>query len=235
MTVFAAASTTDAVEDVDREFARLHPEVKVRESFAASSTLAQQIAAGAAADVFLSASTQWSEFLEKKNLVARQQDLLSNELVIVVPVDSQLDIKSPADLAADRVRRVALADAAAVPAGIYARQALTKLGLWKSIEPKATGAADVRQALAFVETAAAEAGIVYATDAAASRRVRVVAKIDPLLTEPIRYPLALTARGAKHPSAVAYFRFLAGEKAAAIFRKHGFVVLTSGEQPAPSR
>ena len=98
---------------------------------------------------------------------------MSNELVIVVPADSTLEINSPADLAGDKIRHVALADPQAVPAGIYARQALAKLDLWKAIEPKATGSADVRQALVAVETGAAEAGIVYATDAAASKRVRV--------------------------------------------------------------
>jgi molybdate transport system substrate-binding protein len=220
----AAASTTDAVEQVRANFERLHPDVTVRVSYGASSVLARQIEAGGAADLFLSASTQWSDYLAERELVAKQRELLGNQLVIVVPADSQLDIKTPADLASASVRRLALADVNAVPAGVYARQALEKLKLWDAMRVKVTGAADVRQALQFVETGAAQAGIVYATDAASSKQVRVAGRIDPKLSDPIRYPLVLLKHGSNNRAAVALYGYLASPAAAAVFRKHGFSV-----------
>lgn len=233
--ILAAASTTDAVEELTRDFLRLHPNVTVRTSFAASSALARQIEAGAEADLFLSANQQWAGVIAQRGLAARQCDLLSNELAIVVPVDSPLKIERPADLEQSSVRHVALADVASVPAGMYAKQALEKLGLWTALEKKATGAADVRQALQYVESGAAEAGIVYASDAAASQRVRIVARIDSKLTEPIRYPLLLLADGQAKPAAAAFYEFLASPRAATVFKRHGFVVLARSPETRQPR
>ncbi|MBI3838638.1 MAG: molybdate ABC transporter substrate-binding protein [Planctomycetia bacterium] len=231
--LLAAASTTEAVNQIRGEFVRLHPKVMIRTSFGASSTLAQQIRAGADADLFLSASTEWAEFLAKQKLIHRQQDLLGNQLVVVVPADSAISIERPGDLVQPQIRHLALADPKSVPAGIYARQTLDNLELWKPLESKATGAADVRQALHFVETGAAEAGIVYATDAATSKRVRIAIRIDPELSQPIRYPLVLLVHGATSPAAVAFYQFLSSPAASAIFRQHGFVVLTPPENAKP--
>ncbi len=224
--ILAAASTTDAVEELARHFERVHSQVTIRTSIAASSTLARQIEAGAGADLFLSASRQWAESLAEKKLVARQKDLLGNELVIVVPMDSKLPIERAEDLAQPAVRHVALADATSVPAGIYARQALEKLGLWKSLASKATGAADVRQALMHVESGAAEAGIVYASDAATSKRIRVAARIDRGLTDPISYPLMLLTHGAENKAAAAFYEFLSSPAALEVFERHGFHVIS---------
>lgn len=226
--VFAAASTTEAIDEIRAAFVRLYPGVSVRVSYGASSSLAQQIAAGAQADLFLSASTEWAEFLNKRQRIDRQRDLLSNQLVIVTPVSSKLEIAKPADLAQVKIGRLALADPKSVPAGIYARAALEKMGLWKELESKVAGAADVRQALHFVASGAAEAGIVYATDAAASKAVRVTLTIDPKLSGPIRYPLVLIKDGADRPAAVALYDFLGSPAATTIFRRHGFIV------PVPS-
>jgi molybdate transport system substrate-binding protein len=231
--VLAAASTTEAVEQVRAEFVRLHPKVTIRASFAASSTLAQQIRAGAEADLFLSASTEWAVFLAKEKLVHEQRDLLGNQLVVVVPADSTISIHEPGDLVQPKIRHLALADPRSVPAGIYARQALEKLGLWKPLESRIAGAADVRQALHFVETGAAEAGIVYATDAAASKAARIAIRIEPRLSEPIRYPLILLEHGATNPVAVAFYEFLSSPSAGAIFRRHGFLVPTTAETVRP--
>lgn len=223
--VMAAASTTDAIDEIRAAFVKLHPNVTVRVSYGASSTLAQQIEKGAGADVFLPASEQWAQFLEKKMLVERNRDLLGNVLVIVTPADSKLSIASPKDLAQADVRHLALADPSSVPAGIYARQALEKLKLWKSVEGKVAGAADVRQALHFVETGAAEAGIVYATDAASGKGVKIVARIAPELTEPIRYPAVLLKHAQGNAAAVAFDAFLTSPAASDVFRRRGFVVL----------
>ena len=231
--LLAAASTTDAIDKVRAEFLKLHPQVTLRVSFGSSSALAKQIENGEAADLFLSASREWSDYLQKRKLVARSRDLLSNELVIVVPSDSKLSIARAEDLAQEKVGRLALADSSSVPAGIYARQALEKLKLWDKLKGKVVGAADVRQALLYVETSAAEAGIVYATDAAASKKVRVVGKIDPKLSDPIRYPLVLTPAGEKNPVAVACYEFLQSPAAAKVFRDLGFVVLEKDKAAGP--
>jgi molybdate transport system substrate-binding protein len=221
-----AASTTEAIDELKGEFRRLHPGVTVRTSYAASSTLAQQISAGAEADLFLSASSQWSTYLEEKQLVARQRDLLSNQLVIVTLVESKLEIQSPADLTLTGVRHVALADPKSVPAGVYAKQALVRLDLWDKLKKKVVGAADVRQALHFVESGAAEAAIVYATDVVASQKVKLAARLDLDLSDPIRYPLVLLKRSADSAAAVALYDFLLSRTASDIFRRHGFAVLT---------
>lgn len=225
--VFAAASTTDAVEELQALFQRQHPDVKLKASFAASSTLAKQIAAGAGADVFLSANREWADYLEKEKLVAQRHELLANRLVMIVPADSPLRIAGPQGLLDAGVRRLALADPDSVPAGIYARQALTRLDLWDKLKGKVVSGADVRHALEFVETGAAEAGIVYATDAAASKRVRVVASIDPKLSEPIVYPLVLLRKTAGAPPSAAAeqcYKLLQSQEAATVFRKFGFEV-----------
>lgn len=225
--VLAAASTTESMDQIRGEFARLHPAVKIRVSYAASSALAKQIGAGADADIFLSASSQWAEFANERKLIEKQRNFLGNELVIVVPKDSTLTIHGPQDLVQSGIHYLALADTKAVPAGVYARQALEKLNLWEQLVARATGAADVRQALAFVENGAAEAGIVYATDAAASDSVKVAARIDAKLTAPIRYPLVLLKHGAGNPAAVALYDYIGSPAAAAVFQKQGFTLLPS--------
>jgi molybdate transport system substrate-binding protein len=226
--LFGAASTSDALDQIQAGFEQTEG-VRVRTNYAASSTLAHQIENGAGADVFLSANVQWVDHLESKGLVARRRDLLGNRLVVVVPSDSQARIAGLKDLLDRRIERLALADPDAVPAGIYAKQALVKTGLWEGVRKKVVAGADVRRALSFVETGNAQAGIVYATDAALSDSVKVALEIDPSLTGPVRYPLVLLRGAAHRPAAVSLFNYLGGPEAAAVFRKYGFTVL---EAPA---
>jgi molybdate transport system substrate-binding protein len=159
--------------------------------------------------------------------VAERRDLLGNRLVIVVPADSRLDFQKAEDLLDAGVRHLALADYTAVPAGIYAQQALAKLGLWEQLKAKVVSGADVRQALSYVETGAAEAGLVYATDAAVSTAVRIAVEIPADLTEPIRYPIVLLKQGSGKKAAETFYQYLCSPQAAATFRKHGFSVLSS--------
>ncbi|REK11946.1 MAG: molybdate ABC transporter permease [Planctomycetota bacterium] len=229
--VLSAASTTDAVDALRAAFVKTHPQVTVDAGFAASSALAQQIAAGAPADVYLSANERWADFLDEKGLVARRRDLLSNRLVVVVADDSKLEVKRPADLEQQGIDHVALADPTSVPAGIYARQALAELGLWQDLEAKVVSAADVRQAMQLVVSGAAEAAIVYASDAATSDRVRVAVELDESLSEPIRYPVVLLNRGAERPAAVAFYDYLLSAEAADVFRRYGFLVMAD-DHPA---
>jgi molybdate transport system substrate-binding protein len=232
--LLAAASTTEVVSEVREAFVKRHPGVTVRTSFGASSALARQIEAGAEADLFLSASNQWAEFLAEKGLVASQRTLLGNRLVVVVAAASKLEISKPDDLQQAGLLRLALADPKSVPAGVYARQTLETLKLWKSLESKVVGAMDVRQALKFVDTGAAEAAIVYATDAAVSKNSRIALVLDPKLAEPIQYPLVLLKHGADQPAARALDEFFSSPTALAIYRRHGFVLPEKSEATAPS-
>ncbi len=227
--LFAAASASGALDEVREQFKR-ETGIDVKASYAASSTLAQQIAYGAQADVFVSANTDWADFLDRDSNVPVKQrrDLLGNRLVIIVPADSQLNIQSPQDLLDKAVERLALADYTAAPAGIYAKRALKKLGLWEQLkgDKKVVSGMDVRQALAYVEAGAVEAALVYATDAAVSAKVKIVAEIPAELTGPIRYPIVLLQQGQSNPRAESFYRYLHSPEAARVFRKHGFTVYT---------
>lgn len=233
MLVFAAASTKEAVDEVLKVFAQSRPSVSVKASYGSSAALAQQLLVGAEADLFLSANEKWVDSLDKKGHVARRHDLLGNGLVVVVPADSKLKLTGPEDLLSDRVERLAVGQPDSVPAGIYARQALTRLGLWQRLKPKAVGGADVRQALAYVETGAAEAGIVYSTDAAISERVKVALTLDEKLAGPIVYPLALMKQARGKPSAAALYEAFQSEKAAKVFRRYGFSAPSSAGDRKP--
>ncbi len=227
--VFAAASTSNAIGEIKRRFTETSG-VQVQASYGSSAALAQQIVNGAGADVFLSADVSWADYLAKNGLVARRQNLLGNRLVIVLPDDSTLDVKKPEDLLAESVQHLALGNPESVPAGKYARQALKKLGLWERLRPKVAAAEDVRSALAYVESGAAEAGIVYATDAAISKKVKVAVAVPQELTGPICYPAVLLKQGVGRPAAESFYRCLRRPESLKIFQKYGFTVLPAAEK-----
>ena len=226
LTVFAAASLTEALGDISAAWEQAG-HAKPRISFASSSTLARQIEQGAPANLFASADQQWMDYLDRRNLLApgTRRDLLANRLVLVVPKDRAraIEIGPGLDLAAllGPKGRLAVGDPAHVPAGIYAKQALTKLGLWTQAQPRLAVAEDVRSALRLVELGEAPAGIVYATDAAVSTGVAVAGVFPASSHESITYPFALI-RGNDTPEARAYLAFLTGPQARAAFAKRGF-------------
>jgi molybdate transport system substrate-binding protein len=224
--LFAAASLTDALRELGAAFERTTPD-RVVFSFGASNDLARQIAAGAPADAFFSADVARMEELEAAGLVDRRdrRDVLSNALAVVVPAAATLAITEPADLKA--VRRLAVANPDAVPAGVYAKRWLEGLGLWAAVEPHVVPTLDVRAALAAVEAERADAGIVYATDAATSAKVRVALRVPRAEGPPVVYPLAPLRTSAK-PGTRALVRFLASRDAAPTWERHGFVVLAAG-------
>lgn len=203
--------------------------IRVQTNYAASSTLAQQITNGAEPEIYLSANVGWADQVESNAEVAERRDLLGNRLVIIVPADSKLKMDSADDLLAAEVEHLALGDPDAVPAGKYAKQALIKLGLWEKVKSKVVAAKDVRHALAYVETGAAEAGIVYATDAAITDKVKVAVKIPPELTEPVCYPVLLLKRAGQGGGAAEFYDFLSSPEATRIFEQFGFVVLANTE------
>ena len=229
LTVFAAASLTDAMRDLDPVWQNAgHPALRL--TFAASSTLARQIEAGAPANVFASADQQWADDLDKKGLLApgTRRNLLGNDLVLVVPKDRarEIRIERGMDLTAllGPDGRIATGDPAHVPVGLYARQALTRLGLWDSLVTRIAAAADVRSALLLVERGEAPAGIVYRTDAAASSDVAVAGTFPADSHDPVTYPFAVVKAG-DTPEARALLAFLAGPDGQAAFSKRGFTLV----------
>ncbi len=223
VTILAAASTTEAVEAIAEQFSSTHPEYDLRISSGPSNGLAQQIIAGALADLFLSANEQWMQAIADRGLVSRTIDLLSNHMVLIVPSENPAGVLSPADLLSSQVRHVALAGEK-VPAGIYAEQALAALGLLESLQKtdKLVRGSDVRAALVYVERAEADAGIVYATDAVDSHRVKVITEFDPTTYDAVYYPLALLTPGADNPGARQCFEFFQSATARDVFLRHGF-------------
>jgi molybdate transport system substrate-binding protein len=220
--VSAAVSTREALEQAAADF-RAKTGIPVALSFGASSALARQIEQGAAADLFLSADEDWADYLAKHDCVAERRTLLTNRLVVVLPADSQLSVHELGDLAVPAIRRLALAGPE-VPAGRYARQALRGAGLWDRLRERVLDGGDVRAALTFVARGEAEAGMVYATDAAGNSRVRVALEVPADLHAPIRYPLVLLRREPIKSEARALYNYLASPEAAAVFRRAGFGV-----------
>jgi molybdate transport system substrate-binding protein len=222
--VYSAASLTDALEEVARVFEK-ETGHKVILNFGGSNDLARQIKAGAPADVFFSADSAQMDGLEAAGLVRAHDrvDLLSNVLVVVAPAASAARIGAAQDLLA--LRRLALADPQAVPAGVYARTWLQSVGLWDKLKDKVVPTLDVRAALAAVEAGHADAGIVYRTDAAISKRVRVAFEVPRAEGPPIVYPLAPIA-ASKKPATAQLVRHLTSERARAVYRRFGFLVLS---------
>jgi molybdate transport system substrate-binding protein len=226
--VFAAASMKNALDDVDDAFTK-QSGVKVVASYAASSALMKQIEQGAPADVFLSADVDWMDYGAKHNLIKTDTrfDLLGNRLVLIAPKDSKVGnvaIVPGFDLAAlAGDGRVAVGDVRAVPAGLYAKAALEKLGVWAAVEPKLAMGESVRAALALVTRGEAPLGIVYETDAKVDPGVKIAGVFPDDSHPPIVYPVALT-KDAKS-EAVQYLAYLRTQAAKAIFEHYGFSVL----------
>lgn len=225
--VFAAASLTNALNDAGALWRQQgHPKASL--AYGASSALAKQIEAGAPADIFASADLTWMDYLDERGQIqtATRRKLLGNELVLIVPKGRRFDaqLSKDFDFAAAFKGRLCTGEPGVVPVGIYAKQALESLGWWKALQPRIVGTDDVRTALAFVERGECPVGIVYATDAAISEKVEVLARFPQELHKPIVYPFALV-RDAR-PEAQAMLDFLAkSPEVAAIYTRYGFVLL----------
>ncbi|HET9630454.1 MAG TPA: molybdate ABC transporter substrate-binding protein [Novosphingobium sp.] len=223
--VLAAASLQESLGAAADAWARRgHPRPVV--SFAASSALARQVEAGAPADLFISADEEWMDYLAQRRLVRPETrvDFLTNRLVLVAPAGSPLRLAIAPRMAlgtALGTGRLALADPASVPAGRYAQQALTQLGAWPQVAGRLARAENVRAALALVARGEAPLGVVYATDALAEKRVRVVGLFPAGSHAPITYPLARLARS-DNTDGEAFRRFLLSGEAKALFRRYGF-------------
>jgi molybdate transport system substrate-binding protein len=221
ITMFAAASLTNALDDVDTDFTK-QSGIKVVVRYGASSALAKQIEQGAQMDVFVSADLQWMDYCARKK--ATRVNLLGNKLVLIAAKDAKIDHVTIepgfdlAKLAGDG--RVATGDVRAVPVGLYAKAALERLGAWAAVEPKMVMAEDVRAALRMVARGQAPLGIVYETDAKIEPAVKVIGVFPDNTHDPIIYPVALTANAKS--DAVQYLSFLRTQTAKSVFEKYGF-------------
>lgn len=225
--VFAAASLTNVLGELSPAFEKTSG-VKVRLSFAASSSLARQIEAGAAADVFVSADQEWMDYLQTRKLLDEKsrRDLVANRLVLIAPADSGVTLKIGPGFplaAALGDGRLSTGDPDTVPVGKYARAALAALGVWKAIEPRLVRAENVRSAMMFVSRGEAPLGIVYSTDALVDPTVRVVGVFPEATHAPITYPAA-AMKGAG-TRAAAYLEYLSGTDARVTWKKFGFADL----------
>lgn len=241
LTIFAAASLNEALNENVKTFSA-HSGHRVRVSYAASSALAKQIERGAPADLFISADTEWMDYAAQRDLLApgTRRNLVGNTLVLIAPAPSPSPAPSPAPAAASGAssvqlkiaphfalvqalqgRRLALANSDVVPAGKYARAALTSLGVWHEVEKSLTRSENVRAALALVARGEAPLGIVYVTDAKAEPRVRVVDTFAATLHPPVLYPAAVV-KGRLDPAVQALLDFLGSAPARAVWLRHGF-------------
>ncbi|MGJ3244805.1 MAG: molybdate ABC transporter substrate-binding protein [Elainellaceae cyanobacterium] len=224
LTISVAASVQDAMRDVQAAYQTEFPNVEITYNFGSSGSLAQQIAQGAPTDVFLSASKKWMDDLEEQGqILGSSHDLLLNALVVIVPQDTT-DIADFSDFATDKVRKVAIGEPDSVPAGQYAKEALTSLNLFDALQPKLVFGKDVRQVLSYVETGNVDAGLVYATDAKISDRVQVVTTAPADTHAPIIYPVGVVADSEQAEAAQAFVDFLSMDVAIAIFTDYGFTM-----------
>lgn len=225
VTVYAAASLTNAMSDLEKIYEKQN-KVEVKTSYAGSSTLAKQIEAGAPADIFISADTQWMDYLQNKKLVAANDrlNLLGNRLVLITPKGRSLKIKLDKTTDPNKAftGKICTGDTKSVPVGKYAKQAFTNLGWWNRIEPKLVETEDVRAALNFVARGECQVGIVYATDAAISKDVKVVGVFPENTHMSITYPVGMIK---KNPNSTKFYQFLQSNQAKAVFKKYGFSVL----------
>jgi len=219
--VFAAASLSDALNEIAPAFSK-QTGTQVQFNFAGSGLLARQIAEGAPADLFFSADEGKMDSLEKKGLLAAgsRKSLLSNTLVVIVPLKSALDLRSATDL--PKVKALAMGDPSTVPAGEYGRAFLTGAGLWESLKDRIIPLENVRATLAVVEGENADAGIVYKTDALLSKKVKIAFEVPS--GPHISYPVAIVG-GTKAPKeSQAFEEYLASPQATGIFTKFGFLI-----------
>jgi len=225
--VSAAASLTDALQEIAHAYEATSPD-RIVLNLGASSLLARQIEEGAPADLFLSADEAKMDSLAKNKLLlaGTRKSVLGNTLVVVVPLDSKLKIAAPADLASSSIRALALAEPQTVPAGIYAKEYLQKVGLWRKVIDRVVPTENVRAALAAVESGNADAGIVYKTDAEISKKVRVAYAVSEAEGPTITYPFAALA-GSRHvEEARRFLAYLCSPPALDVFRRYGFLVIT---------
>lgn len=226
LTISAAASLKDVISETEAAYKQSHTSIAFANNFGSSGTLAAQIEQGAPVDIFISAAAKPMDDLAAAGLIfaGTRRNLLKNTLVLIAPLDSKLhDFQGLPDKS---IKVIALGDPASVPAGQYGRQTLLYLRLWDQLNAKFVLGKDVRQVLTYVETGNADAGLVYATDAMTSSKVRVIATAPESAHDPIIYPAAVVKGSRTESSARSFIDYLASPAAQVTFRNHGFTIAT---------
>lgn len=222
--IYAAASTSNAVSEIIEQYNKQNPTIQAKVSFASSSMLAKQIEAGAPAHIYISANPKWMDYLQEQQLIINESrlNILSNKLVLIVPKGKYFDIAmdKKTGLAEKLDGKLCLGDTSHVPAGLYAKQALTSLGWWDMIKPSLVGTKDVRAALTLVERGECVAGIVYSTDANASTKIDLITEFPADSHNPIVYPVAVLVSAPD--SAHIFLNYLSTPQVKTIFKKYGF-------------
>lgn len=223
--VAAAASLKEMMGERIGQYADVDPEVEIVMTYGGSGVLQRQIEQGAPVDVFIAAAPANMDALEKSALILKgtRRDMFGNELVLAVPIDSELAC-SFGSLATQEVSRIAIGEPAGVPVGSYAKEVFTALGVFEAVRRKAVYAKDARQVLAYVERGEVEAGVVYSTDAAGSKQVKVVATAPEGSHAPIVYVAAVTTTGLHAEAARKFLAWLCNEEGKKVFEKYGFIV-----------
>jgi molybdate transport system substrate-binding protein len=224
--VSAAASLTDVLKEISSGY-ESKTKYTVKFNFGSSSGLARQIEEGAPTDLFFSADLPHMEKLDKNGRLEpdTRKNLLSNQLVIIVPADSKFSLSSAKDLLQVDIKRIALAEPSSVPVGVYSKKYLTDEGLWNKVEAKVVPVQDVRATLASVESGNVEAGFVYKTDAAVSKKVTIVYEVPIDKGPKITYPIAIVKESKRKEAARDFLNFVRSPAAKEVFKKYGFVVL----------
>lgn len=223
ITLFAAASLTNAMQEIATSYQTEHQDSEIVFSFASSSVLAKQIEQGAPADIFMSADQKWMDYLIKHKVATDKQNLLKNGLVLIAPKQSKLEnveINANTNWQAilPKGERLAVGDPDHVPAGLYAKESLTNLGVFDKLLPQMAPASNVRDALMLVERNEAALGIVYSTDAKVSDKVKIIGSFPADTFKSIEYPITLLKAAATE-----FYQYLNSEKAKTIFQKYGFI------------
>jgi molybdate transport system substrate-binding protein len=226
LNISAAVSMKDALAEIQTNYQKKAPHVKLLYNLGASGSLQKQIEQGAPADIFISAAPKQMNELEEKNLVnkATRKNLIENKLVLVVPKNSTLNLSKYEDLQKDEVKQISIGETKVVPAGQYAEQVLKKMAIWDKVQSKIVFAKDVRTVLTYVETGNVAAGIVYKTDAASSSKVKIVATAPEGSHAPIIYPAAVLTGSKNAKAAEEFLAYMAGPEGKPVFEKHGFLM-----------
>lgn len=226
LTISAAASLTNALTEIKSNYELEQTNITLNFNYGASGALQQQIEQGAPTDIFFSAASRNMNALVDQQLIANGENtsILNNELVVVVPASSQLAIDQMEDLVEDNVQHVAIGIPDTVPAGGYAREALTNSQLWESLQSRMVQAKDVRQVLTYVESGNAEVGFVYRTDAISSDGVRVAFSVDPTTYTTIEYPVGIVTTTKHRKEAEDFYTYVQTKEALDVFLKYGFSV-----------
>ncbi|MDN4524624.1 molybdate ABC transporter substrate-binding protein [Fictibacillus sp. NE201] len=224
LTISAAASLSDALKDVQKRYEKVHPNVKLHFNFGASGTLQQQISQGAPADLFFSAAEDKFNVLVKSGLINKSEgiNLVGNEVVLVIPKDSDTKISSFTELSKPSIKKISIGTPEAVPAGAYAEETFKNMKLWDSLQPRLVYAKDVRQVLSYVETGNVDAGVVYKTDALISKKVKIVDSADPKTHSPIVYPVGIIKDTKHKKEAKAFYKYLQKPSTVKVLENYGF-------------